>query len=269
MANNGICEWNNAAETYSKLQATSAYADFTKEYVKTLITNISGFKVLDAGCGDGYYTNYFHEQGANVIGCDGSSEMVRLAQSRYPSLQFDIVDLQEQLPYSDQQFDLVFCNLVLMDIEYIDLLVSEVSRVLKKGGLFVFTILHPSFYLGKWEFDRTGRRTYRKVANYINPVSHKMYFWGTTTHYHRPLSFYLNLLSNHNLLLDKMYEPAIPTREAGSYKRPLTAVRIKIAFFSLARAIKHHFVSIKPYTYEEPLTRIPLFLFARFVKHSL
>lgn len=267
MKHDVINEWNNAAKMYSELQANSFYANFNKEFVKTLTTNISGYKILDAGCGDGVYSNYFQEQGANVIGCDGSSEMVNLAKTKYSSIQFDIVDLQSQLPYEDEQFDLVFCNLVLMDIEFIDMVISEISRVLKNNGIFIFSIVHPSFFLGRWERKR-GRFTHKKIVNYINPCSKKIDFWGTTTHFHRPLSFYLNLFSNNNLLLEKMYEPAIPAPalsvEVNSHKKP----SIRSELLSFARFVKQYFISAKLSSYEEPSTRIPLFLFARLVKHS-
>lgn len=263
MKNSVINEWNKAAETYSKLQSNAAFASFNREFVKTLTTDIRGCKILDAGCGDGYYSNYLQQQGANVIGCDGSSEMIRMARTNYPSIQFDIVDLQEVLPYRDQQFDMVFCNMVLMDIEQIDILIAEVSRVLKDNGTLLLSILHPGFVLGYWEFDKTGRKTYRKIANYIKPRSVKMNYWGMTTHYHRPLSFYLNLLSANNLLLDKMYEPPIPTKDIHSRPKLLTRLKIALSELMLPAVNKH----IDPAFDDKPFTRIPLFLFARFLKH--
>lgn len=264
MRHAAIDEWNNAAEIYAKRQSEAAFAAFNREFIKTLITDISGHKVLDAGCGDGYYSNWLQQQGADVIGCDGSSEMLRLARTNYPSIQFDSVDLLQPLPYADQQFDMVLCNLVLMDIEPIEPFIAEVSRVLKDGGVFLFNILHPGFYVGTWEVDKAGQKTYRKIANYIKPRSQKTNFWGETTHYHRPLSFYFNLLSANHLRLDQMFEP--PMSVDDNPKPVKFLIKVKISLVRMVRTLIIKYVEPALNETEEPFERIPLFLFARFVK---
>lgn len=216
MNSDGMSEWDKAAAVYSKTQMDSVYSLFNREFVKSFVCDPRGKRLLDAGCGDGYYAQHFHEQGASVIGCDGSSQMIRLARTQYPAVRFDMVDLQAELPYQDGQFDLIFCNQVLMDIEHVERFASEISRLLKSGGTFCFSIVHPCFFLGDWEFDQAGKKTAKRTSDYLAYRSEKQHFWGVTTHYHRPLSFYFNLFSARGLTLDEMREPAIPADDAAS-----------------------------------------------------
>ena len=210
MNNNSINEWDKAAAGYSKSQENSPYSLFNKKYVKSLfVHDLRGLRILDAGCGNGYYANFFHEQGADVTGCDGSSEMLKIAKEKYPKIRFDLLDLEEELPYSDEQFDIIFCNQVLMDLENISNTVASFSRLLKDGGYFYFSVVHPCFYLGDWETDDKGKKAYKKITNYLSHSSEKNNFWGTTTHYHRPVSYYLNLLNKNSLILETLLEPPI------------------------------------------------------------
>jgi len=172
--------------------------------------NIYGLKVLDAGCGNGIFTHILSQNGGNVIGCDGSVEMLKLAQANYPKYQFDIVDLLNSIPYKNMEFDLVFCNLVLMDIDPIDKVIEEFYRVLKANGTFFFSIIHPAFYHASWERNEKGIIDGKKVKGYITPFSITQNApWGKTAHYHRPISFYYNKISSIGFRLIKMFEPSV------------------------------------------------------------
>ena len=142
---------------------------------------------MDAGCGNGEYTHLLTKNGISVTGCDGSKEMLNIAKSNYPNYQFDHVNLLENIPYRSNEFDIVFCNLVLMDIDPIDTLINEIYRVIKINGLFFFSIVHPAFYLADWEKDEEGIVRSKKVKIYITPCIEKQAIWGVTTHYHRPI----------------------------------------------------------------------------------
>jgi len=204
-----INEWNLAARSYSESDSKSPYSIFCKKFVSNHFSNIQNFKILDAGCGNGDYTHILTKKEGNVIGCDGSEEMLKIAKLRYPSYQFDHVNLLKNIPYKNEEFDIVFCNLVLMDIDPIDILINEIYRIIKNDGLFFFSIVHPAFYLADWEKDEKGVVISKKVKKYITPYIEKQVFWGITTHYHRPISYYYNKLSESGFTFKNMFEPGI------------------------------------------------------------
>ncbi len=208
-----IKEWNKAAAAYSKSQSSSPYALSCQKFVRWYLRDLEKAFVLDAGCGDGAYTRILAQNGGNVIGCDGSMGMLSIAREKFPEHRFDLVDITRKLPYSNSQFDLVFCNLVLMDIDPIDGALAEFGRVLRDGGILFVSIVHPAFYRAEWERDEAGLLISKKVSSYITASSEKQVLWGTTTHFHRPISFYVNKTVQAGFLLTEMLEP--PTQAAG------------------------------------------------------
>lgn len=199
-------QWNNAAKKYSYDQENSEFVEINKQIVKARFKELTGQRVLDLGCGYGYYTDYFQNIGADVFGIDGSSKMIEIAQARYPNCTFDICDITENLPFSKESFDLVFCNQVLMDIENIENVFSESFRVLKPGGIFYFSIVHPAFYDGQW-LKKRGFYYAKAISKYIEPYSFTNEFWGETEHFHRSLSYYLNTASDKGFVLKRVEEP--------------------------------------------------------------
>ena len=206
---NTIEEWNNAAQSYSEFNETSRYSQFCKEYICNYFDDIQGMKILDAGCGNGDYTKIFIQKGGIITSCDASVEMLQLAKEKNPLNNYDLVNLLDKLPYSNNFFDIIFCNLVLMDIDPIDNAIFEFYRILNDNGILFFSIVHPAFYRAEWERNDQGIVVSKKVKEYITHVSEKQDFWGITMHYHRPLSHYLNKVSEAGFTLRRISEPQV------------------------------------------------------------
>src|ERR1700722_17072470 len=61
--------------------------------------NLDGAAVLDAGCGSGAQAQWLLDQGADVVGVDGSPRMIEEAERRCgENGQFLVADLAEPLP---------------------------------------------------------------------------------------------------------------------------------------------------------------------------
>jgi len=210
MREDNLRKWLDAAPVYAQVKGENIYSCFCKTFVESLFLDANNWSVLDAGCGDGEYTELFRQKGANATGCDGSEDVIKTAREQYPSCQFDVVDLSGMIPYGDRQFDLIFCNLVLMDVDPIDLTISEMARVLQNHGRFFFSIVHPAFYLANWQRNEEGIIVHKKVTSYITNKSVEQY-WNTkpVLHYHRPISYYFNMLAKNGLMFSKMYEPKV------------------------------------------------------------
>ena len=100
-----------------------------------LLAPRAGERVLDLGCGTGELAASIARTGANVVGLDGSPEMIAAARRRAPDLEFVVGDGQA-LGYS-AEFDAVFSNAALHWMLRADDVVRGVARALRPGGRFV------------------------------------------------------------------------------------------------------------------------------------
>jgi len=105
----------------------------------------SGMRILDAGCGSGRNLVYFLRSGSEVCGVDESSEAIartrRLAAELAPQLPADNFRIEpvEHLSFPDSDFDVVLSSAVLHfagSEDHWDLMIREMWRVLKPGGIF-------------------------------------------------------------------------------------------------------------------------------------
>lgn len=205
--NNVIDQWNAAAERFAADQEQSDYAEVNKQVVKARFPRLDGKRVLDLGCGYGFYTDYFRSIGADALGVDGSEAMLRIARERYPMTAFASMDITKPLAFADEAFDLVFANQVFMDIEELDLVFSQCRRILRPGGILYYSIVHPAFYDCHWLKNEQGFRYAKVMERYIAPYQFSNGFWGETQHFHRPLSCYLNEAAKNGFLLLETKEP--------------------------------------------------------------
>lgn len=203
---NVIQQWDNTASTYVEDQERSEFAESNKAVIEKHFRQLNGERLLDLGCGYGWYTDFFVRIGANAVGVDGSEKMIAIARERYPDLEFTLADIEKPLPYTDECFDIVFSNQVLMDIENTDFVISECERILKSGGVFYFGIVHPCFYDCEWLKNEKGYRYAKAMDRYLSGYRLTNEFWGTA-HFHRPLSFYLNAAAKHGFILKEVCEP--------------------------------------------------------------
>ncbi len=93
--------------------------------------------VLDLGCGEGDSIDLFQKIAPKTIwhGVDieDSPEVRERTREHESILTFDGV----HLPYSDDNFDLIYCNQVLEHVRFPDKLITEAFRVLRPSGLFI------------------------------------------------------------------------------------------------------------------------------------
>lgn len=102
-----------------------------------------GTKLLDVGCGRGEFLNGFIEMGVCGYGVD----LTNSASSYCPKAEISQADIEnEGLPYQDNTFDVVFSKSVIEHFHNPDILIKEIYRCLKPGGLII--TMAPS-----WEYN--------------------------------------------------------------------------------------------------------------------
>jgi ubiquinone/menaquinone biosynthesis C-methylase UbiE len=145
-------EWDDASE---------AWADFVrkdKDYCRTemnnpatfkLIGDVKGKHVLDITCGEGYNTRILAKKGAKVTGVDFSKKLIELAKQEEAKeklgICYHVLDAAYLKGFPSDHFDIVTCFMAVQDIEDYETAISEVARVLRNHGRFIFSITHPCF----------------------------------------------------------------------------------------------------------------------------
>lgn len=92
-----------------------------------------GTAYLDAGCGAGVAAQVAHDRGAQVTGLDAAPSLLAIARARVPTGDFHLGDL-EDLPFPDEQFDLVTGFNSFQYAGNPDVALGEAKRVAKAGA---------------------------------------------------------------------------------------------------------------------------------------
>ena len=168
-----------------------------------MVGDVTGQRILDAGCGAGYLSRLLARRGADVVGVDVAEGLLALARARSsgrgsaPTYHQGSLSHMPFLP--DASFHAVVSMVVLQDVRDYEGAVAELDRVLRPGGRVAFTITHPCFNglpgYG-WErhpFDSTRPedRWYWRVDHYFARVREDWDWLGSTVSYHRPLTDYM------------------------------------------------------------------------------
>lgn len=113
----------------------------------SLLPDVKGRRVLDAGCGPGVYSEWLLNRGAHVLALDASPRMVALARKRTSGkADVRIADLEAPLTFlPDGSFDVVLSPLVLEYVRDWRAIFAEFRRVLVGGGHLIVSVTHPFF----------------------------------------------------------------------------------------------------------------------------
>jgi ubiquinone/menaquinone biosynthesis C-methylase UbiE len=110
-----------------------------------------GLRVLDLGCGAGRHTVFLAGQGFEVHGADSSRTGLELTRERLKThdLHGQVLECDmKRLPYVDSCFDTVMCLHAIYHQNPADIrrTISEITRVLRKGGFLLLNFLSKRTY---------------------------------------------------------------------------------------------------------------------------
>jgi 2-polyprenyl-3-methyl-5-hydroxy-6-metoxy-1,4-benzoquinol methylase len=193
----------------------------------------SGERVLDVACGSGLSTRRLAAKGAEVVAFDFAEDMIARARARScphaERIQYLVLDATDEaalLALGEHRFDAALCHMALFDMAELSPLMRALTRLLRPGGRFVFSVLHPCFnssqhtLVAEMEETEAGivRRHAIKVFGYLQSTVSP----GWALHdqpnphplCHRPLHELFGAGFAAGLLLDGLEESAFPATHA-------------------------------------------------------
>lgn len=214
--------WGGVASWYDKhLEGSDTY--HTKVILPALLRivgDIQGKDVLDLACGQGFFSRALLEKGANVTGIDIGKELIASAEvvqkGAAQKVHYYVTGADDLYMVKDKSMDIILCVLALQNIENIGGTMKEVSRVLKKGGKFIFVLNHPAFrnpQASSWGYHEAEKIQYRRIDSYLSESKVKIDMTPGnskekkfTVSFHRPLQLWTKLLHKNNLAITRMEE---------------------------------------------------------------
>jgi SAM-dependent methyltransferase len=118
--------------------------------IERLLALRPGERILDAACGNGLTSRRLATAGAQVVAFDFSAPLLEHARARSAAhaIDYRLLDATDEralLALGEARFDGAISNMALMDIAEIAPLFNALARVLRPGGRFVFSVMHPAF----------------------------------------------------------------------------------------------------------------------------
>jgi len=223
--------WDANAEAWDKRIGSGGgwQTIFIAPLVEKMLAIQPGETALDIACGNGIFSRRMAELGASVVASDFSPRLIEFARQRTTEngdrIAYHVADATDENQLlalaKGRQFDAAVCINALMDMPAIEPLFRAVAKMLKPGGRFIFTVMHPCFNgiaitMQPELADYAQEPTYAiKISRYLSYEATKglaiadqplqQYYW------HRPLHVLLNSAFSSGLVMDRIEEPPFRT----------------------------------------------------------
>jgi SAM-dependent methyltransferase len=217
MSRGGPALYDPIAASYAaRVDAAPFNACYERPAMVNLLPAVRNRRVLDAGCGSGWYAEQLVALGAHVTALDASPAMIAYARARLGTrAAFHVADLAQPLTWlADASTDLVIAPLVLHYLEAWGPTLREFARVLRPGGRLLFSTHHPGT-----EAERLSVTRYFAVE----PVDETLPGVGPVRFFRRPLTAIFDALADAEFLVERVVEPgptaALQTRDPAAFDR--------------------------------------------------
>ena len=219
----------NAKNTWDKLSEwwiRGIEDNESSEYVEIIVPLVEGIlstkkTILDVGTGTGLVAKEAKRvtEHATIVGGDISMRQLRYAKEVTSGVQF-VQHSIDEMPYKDEKFDGVICSMVLEHVESLLKAVSEIARILEKGGTLLIIMNHPVFQSpgsGPTAPYSDNPDAIWGIGDYLTETSdfEKITPDLEVLYAHRTLSTYFNALSRENFIIQSVIEKSLPSGISG------------------------------------------------------
>ncbi|MGH2633279.1 MAG: class I SAM-dependent methyltransferase [Tepidiformaceae bacterium] len=167
--------------------------------LRGMLPPLDGARVLDLGCGFGWFCRWAREYGAaSVVGIDLSEKMLERARQDTddPGITYLLGSI-EAFDFPLASFDLVFSSLAFHYVERFDAVCERIARVLTPGGGLVFSVEHPIYTAPShpgWVDDGGGDRAWPLNSYQDQGLRRTDWLVEDVLKYHRTVATYINTL---------------------------------------------------------------------------
>ena len=236
--------WDLAADGYAQGQASGRdyyrYEFFGPAHAD-LCGDVRGRRLLDVGCGSGYFTREMAARGAQATGVDISPRMIALANEQETAAPLGIVyhaldaaDLSHA--FAPRSFDIATSCLALQDMPQPLNVFRSVHAMLQRGGRFVASIEHPCTNppFRAWERDAHGRKRWLCIDRYFErgPREYTWTRWPgafTTMANHAPLEDWFGWILEAGFQIRTVREPR--PQDSAIQARPALMDATRLPYF--------------------------------------
>lgn len=191
--------WSDRAEGFARLREKELHSDKLVVWEKEILSKIKEnlgltkstrdkrIKILDIGCGTGFFSIMLSKNGFDVCGIDLTKEMIEqaeaLAQKEKCNVSFKIMDA-ERLQFEAETFDAVIARNVTWNLPNPERAYKEWLRVLKEGGLL---LNYDAEYAKDHHKQRLPKHNaHEEVSNELMDRCHNIYHMLDISLYDRP-----------------------------------------------------------------------------------
>lgn len=179
--------------------------------LRAMLPDLAGLRVLDLGCGFGWFAHWARENGAaSVLGLDLSENMIARARrdTDDAAITYRIADLDTvDLPLG--AFDLAYSSLAFHYVADFARLARAIHDALAPGGALVFSIEHPIYMAATqpdWMTDADGRKTWPVRRYSIEGERRTDWFAKGVLKHHRTVATTVNTLIDAGFAIRRLGE---------------------------------------------------------------